>query len=215
MRLDKIICKAFLKTLVAAVTLLVLLVGLLSLAFPQTMREITYSLGMDKASVSFALVSYRRSDRIDYLAEAADTALAAGLYQQADECLELLLADEDFDEYCNEKNATLATAAQGTSYQDYYKRQLCLSKYYAGQSTQAVDRAAELTQVSFAAGNPMVALLSQARLDKQQGAPTVVYLQAKMTSMKEGEAYQMYSEADRAYFDEVYAIASKWSGTNA
>ena len=214
MRLEKSICKAFLKTLAAAVMLLVLLISLLSLAFPQTMMEITYSLGMDKTSVRFALVSYRRSDRIDYLAEGADMALTAGLYQQADECLEKLLADENFEGYCNKKNATLATTAQGTTYQDYYKRQLCLSKYFAGETTQAVDRAAELTRASFAVGNPMVALLSQARLDKQLGAPTVRYLQAKMTSMKEGEAYQNYSVADKAYFDEVYAIASKWSGGN-
>lgn len=214
MRLDKIIFKAFLKTLAAAAVLVALLIGLLSLAFPQTMMEITYSLGMDKTSVKFSLLSYRRSDRIDYLASGADTALAANLYEIADECLENLLADEGFEEYCNEKNAKLTGEAKATTYQDYYKRQLCLTKYFLGQSEAAVNRAAEFTKSAFAAGNPMVALLSRARLDKQDGAATVQYLYAKMTSIKAGDVYRGYSAADQAYFDEIYAVAAKWAGEN-
>ena len=61
MRLDKIVLKAFLKTLAAALLLLAIMVGVLAVAFPHTMMEMTYSLGMDKASVSFAVTSYNVS----------------------------------------------------------------------------------------------------------------------------------------------------------
>ena len=215
MRLDKIVLKAFLKTLAAALLLLAIMVGVLAVAFPHTMMELTYSLGMDKASVSFSVTSYERFHRVDYIAKGADTALAAKLHKQADECLELLIADEDFMAYCETRNASLPEDAQGTTYQAYCYRQLCLAKYMSGNGSAAVDRAIELMAGPFAQGNPLVSVLAQARMDKGDGVSTVKSVHEKMLAMKSLDVYANYSVDDRAYFDQVYVSVEKWANESA
>ncbi len=215
MRLDKIVLKAFLKTFAAALLLLAIMVGVLAVAFPHTMMEMTYSLGMDKASVSFAVTSYERFHRVDYIAKGADTALAAKLHEQADECLERLIADEDFQSYCNAHNESLPEDAQATTYQAYYFRQLCLAKYMRGNGSAAVRRAVELMNGTFAQGNPLVSVLAQARMDKGDGVATVKAVYEKMLEMKGLDVYTNYQVADKAYFDQVYASAEKWANENA
>lgn len=211
MRLDKIVLKAFLKTLAAALLLLAIMVGVLAVAFPHTMMELTYSLGMDKASVSFSVTSYERFHRVDYIAKGADTALAAKLHKQADECLELLIADEDFMAYCETRNASLPEDAQGTTYQAYCYRQLCLAKYMSGNGSAAVERAVELMAGTFVQGNPLVSVLAQARMDKADGVATVKSVHEKMLAIKGMDVYANYSVEDKAYFDQVYASAEKWA----
>ena len=214
MRLDKIIVKAFLKTLTAALVLLIILFGVLAVAFPHTMMDLTYSLGMDKASVSFSLTSYERFHRVDYIAMGADTALAAGMHEQANECLELLIADEGFDDFCNARNENLPDQAKGTTYQAYYFRQLCLAKYLMGDGNAAIERAVQLMDGTFVSGNPLVAVLAQARMDGQAGAPTIQTIYNTMTALKDTDVYGNYSTDDKAYFDQVYVSVAKWTGEN-
>lgn len=214
MRLDKIIVKAFLKTLAAALALLCILFAVLAIAFPHTMMDFTYSLGMDKASVSFAITSYERFHRVDYIAMGADTALAANMHEKANECLEYLITDEDFDDYCNTRNESLPEQAKGTTYQAYYIRQLCLAKYSMGDGEGAVNRAIELMDGTFVSGNPLVAVLAQARMDGQAGVPTVKAVYNKMKALKDTETYGNYATEDKAYFDQVYVSAEKWAAEN-
>ncbi len=213
MRLDKIIMKAFLKTLAAALILLGILFGVLAIAFPHTMMDFTYSMGMDKVSVSFSITSYERFHRVDYIAMGADTALAAGMHEQANECLELLVVDDGFDDFCNTRNETLPDQAKGTTYQAYYFRQLCLAKYAMGDGT-AVGRAVELMGGTFVSGNPLVAVLAQARMDGQAGASTIKTIYDTMKALKDTDTYRNYSTEDKAYFDQVYVSAEKWAGEN-
>lgn len=214
MRLDKIIVKAFLKTLASALVLLGILFGVLAIAFPHTMMDFTYSLGMDKASVSFSITSYERFHRVDYIAMGADTALAANMHEKANECLELLVADDGFDDFCNTRNETLPEQAKGTTYQAYYFRQLCLAKYAMGDGNAAVERAVELMGGAFVSGNPLVAVLAQARMDGQAGVSTVKTVYDTMKALKDADTYGNYSTEDKAYFDQVYVSAEKWANEN-
>ena len=145
-RIDKMIARAAVSTLAAISILIAVLFGILALAFPQTMMDLTYSLGMDKACVNYALTSYARFDAIEYIAKGADTALAARMYDKADECLEYLVADEDFDQFCAKKNVDVAGSLSEADYRGYYLRQLCVAKYHAGKTTAAIDRAVRLRE---------------------------------------------------------------------
>ncbi len=209
-RVDRIIVRAVISTFAAAMTLLAIMFGVLALAFPQTMMDLTYSLGMDKACVNYAVTSYARFDAIEYIAKGADTALAAQMYDKADKCLEYLVSDEDFDAFCQQKNQSVADSLSEADYRGYYLRQLCVAKYRAGKGVNAVDRACELLNGSFTAGNPLVAVLAEARIDQAKGLPTVQYAYEKMTGIVNGEAYESYSEADKAYFQQIYTTIQTW-----
>lgn len=209
-RIDKMIARAAISTLAAISILIVVLFGVLALAFPQTMMDLTYSLGMDKACVNYALTSYARFDAIEYIAKGADTALAARMYDKADECLEYLVADEDFDQFCAKKNVDVAGSLSEADYRGYYLRQLCVAKYHAGETTAAIDRACGLLNGSFTSGNPLVAVLAEARIDMDAGLPTVQYAYEKMTEIVNSELYAQYSAVDQAYFQQIYTTIQTW-----
>ena len=203
MRVDKIILKAFLQTFAAVLLLLGVMFGVLSAAFPQTMMQMTYDMGMDRSSVNFSVYAYKMHDRVEYIAYGADTALAAGLYSKADECLEKLVSDDDFNEYCNERNKTIPEDTK-TTYQAYYFRQLCLSKYFNGNGNGAVDRAVALMGDTFTVGNPLTAVLAEARLD--DNLATMQYIKSVMDTL----SGKSYSADDQENFDKVYSTVSKW-----
>lgn len=215
MRLNKIILKAFLQTFAAVLVLLGILFGVLCLGFPQTMMDMTYSLGMDGASVDYAITAYERFDKVEYIERGADTALQAKLYEKADECLEKLIADDGFASVCERKDAENVAAGLPAGYRAYYLRQLCVAKYEAGKTSAAVDRAIELMDGTFAGGNPLVAVLAAARADGQAGATTLQYAMQKMTDLALGDVYSGYDAAERAYFDQVLATVQKWVGEGA
>ena len=212
-RVDRIIVKSVISTVAAALTLLVILFGVLVLAFPHTMMDLTYSLGMDKACVNYSVKSYERFDVIEYIAKGADTALAAKLYDKADQCLESLVADEDFEEFCSQKNQAVVDGLSEVDYRGYYLRQLCVAKYRAGKGIAAVDRACGLLNGSFVSGNPLVAVLAEARIDQVKGLPTLQYAYEKMSGIAGSEVYAGYSEEDQAYFQQIYTTIQTWLNT--
>ena len=214
MRLNKIILKAFLQTLAAALLLMGISLGVVCLAFPQTMMDVTYSMGMDEASVNYALTSYERFGTVDYIKRGADTALEAGLYEKAEECLEKLIADDAFEATCEALDRANEAAGKPTGYRAYYYRQLCLAKYELGKTTAAVDLAIGLMDGKFEEGNPLVAVVAAARVDGQAGQATLVYALEKMEQLQTDGVYDNYEDADKAYFGQVLATLQKWT-TNA
>ena len=212
MRLDKIIWRAVWKTLLAAAALIAAMLLLLISLFPHTLMDFTDSLGMDKLSVKFAVTSYERFEKIDYIANGARVALRANLYDEADECIELLIADDGFQAYCDAKDAEAGALLPGEGYRNYYYRQLCLAKYLSGEKTGAVDRAVQLTAQSFSVGNPLISVIAQARADGDDGRATMVYVYEKMTVVRAG-VYENYSVQDQAEFDRVYATVTAWTQT--
>ncbi len=216
MRLNKIILRAFLQTFFAALLLMGISLGVVCLAFPQTMMDVTYSMGMDGASVDFALTSYERFGTVEYIKRGADTALAANLYEKAEECLEKLVADDDFDATCEALDRANEAANKPTGYRAYYYRQLCIAKYEVGKTTEAVDCATTLLGGKFEQGNPLVAVIALARADKdvQAGQATLVYALQQMDKLQADGVCDGYEDADKAYFGQVLETLQKWT-TNA
>ncbi len=213
MRLDKIILKAFLQTFVAALLLMGISLGVVCLAFPQTMMDVTYSMGMDESSVNFALTSYERFGRVDYIKHGADTALEAKLYDKAEQCLEKLIADDDFEATCEALDSANAAAGK-TGYRAYYHRQLCLAKYEVGKTTEAVDRAIGLLGGKFEQGNPLITVLAAARADEragQAGRATLVYALEQMEKLQADGVCDGYDAEQLAYFGQVLQTLQKWT----
>lgn len=211
MRLDKIILKAFLQTFAAALLLMGISLGVVCLAFPQTMMDVTYSMGMDGASVDFALTSYERFGTVEYIKHGADTALAAKLYDKAEECLEKLIADDGFEAACAELDAANEAAGKPTGYRAYYYRQICLVKYELGKTTEAIDCAVRLMDGKFEEGNPLVAVVAAARLDGQAGQTTLSYALQQMNKLQSDGVFDGYDIEQRAYFGQVLQTLQKWT----
>lgn len=211
MRLNKIILRAFLQTLAAALLLMGISIGVVCLAFPQTMMDVTYSMGLDEASVDFALTSYERFGTVKYIVHGADTALEAKLYAKAEECLEKLLADDNFEATCEAMDRANEAAGKPTGYRAYYYRQLCLAKYEVGKKGEAVDCAITLLGGKFEQGNPLIPVLAAARVDGQAGQATLVYALEKIEQLQTDGIYDGYEDADKAYFGQVLNTLKKWT----
>lgn len=211
MRWNKIILKAFLQTLAAALLLMGISLGVVCLAFPQTMMDVTYSLGMDGASVNFALTSYERFGTVEYILHGADTALAAELYDKAEECLEKLIVDDDFAATCEALDTANAAAGKPTGYRAYYYRQICIAKYEIGKKTEAVDCAVGLLGGKFEVGNPLVAVVAAARADGQDGQSTLAYALEQMRALQTSGVCDGYDAEQRAYFGQVFDTLEKWT----
>ena len=212
MHWNVLIRKTVVSTLIGVLVLLALMIGVLSLFFPQTMMRITYDMGMDKASVGFALTAYDRFGAVDYVGFAANTALKADMHERAEMCIERLLDDEDFDDYCERRNEERKGEALNALFQDYYPRQLCLSIYWQGDGNRAIDRAVELIGDSFAEGNPFIMVANRAIRDEQAGAQTLQYAYEKMEDISAGSVYLAYSDADKSRFDQVFSVIGERLG---
>ena len=82
MTVDKLIFRVFLTTLASVAILFLFMITALVCVYPQTMMKLTYNLGMEKASVWFAEVSYDRSDDVYYIAYATEVAIDQQDYEK-------------------------------------------------------------------------------------------------------------------------------------
>ena len=210
MRLDKVILKAALSTLGAILVLLIIMLGALSLIFPQTMMEFTYTLGMDKACIHFANRSYDASGDVYYIAYAFETAVGADDYANVDACGEKLIADEDeFESYCAQRTSQFPEGVTGT-YADYVYRQVCTAKYRCGNTQGAVERALQLCgENRFSRNNAMVAVIVAAigQKDEATVAAAIKKMQAIDTTV--------LPEADSDYLAQVLTAAQEWADQNS
>lgn len=200
MGVDKIILKSFLNTLLAVVCLIAGMALVLIAAFPSTLMEFSYNLGMDSSSIWYAKRAYKHGEDIYFIAYATDVAIGMEDYENIEYCGEKLLADEEFAGYCAEKNESLPESVSMT-YDQYVYGQVCVAMYEQGKKADAVDRAFELTS-GFPKNNAVVAVLYTAIGDKD-GA-TVALIKGKME-----QAQGTLNDADRAYFEDVLARLSE------
>ena len=198
MTVDKIILRAFLTTLASVAILFLFMITALVCVYPQTMMRLTYDLGMEKASVWFAEVSYDRSDDVYYIAYATEVAIDQQNYEKIESCGAQFIADEDFDDFCADKNAAQSTETDMT-YTQYVYGQICVAKYALGHAGEAVDLAFELTgKNAFPKNNAVVAVLFSAL--REDDAETVALIREKMNKQS-----QVGTE-DKAYFDAILAL---------
>ena len=195
MGVDKIILRAFFTTLASIAILFLFMLTALVCVYPQTMMKLTYNLGMEKASIWFAEISYDRSDNVYYIAYATEVAIGQQDYAKIDDCGEMLIKDEDFTSFCEDKTS----AEMELAYEQYLYGQVCIAKYERANAAEAVDRAFALTGNAFPKNNAVVAVLITAL---QKGdTETVELIKGKMIAMQD-----KVSEVDKTYFDAILAL---------
>lgn len=200
MSLDKVIKKATLSTLAAVLGLIAFMIVALSLIFPSTMMRITYSLGMDASSISFAKSAYSRSDEVYFIAYATEVAIGADEEKKIVSCGETFISDENFASYCADKNAHLPSDTTGGTYEQYVYSQVCVAMYELNKKEAAVTRAFELIGSSFPKNNPVAALVVFAK--RANDTQTVEMIKGNLENMQGEEL----SDTDKAYLAEFLAL---------
>lgn len=164
--------------------------------FPSTMMGITYSFGMDGASIYFSERSYRNSGDIYFISYATEVAIGCDDYAKIESCGEQFIAHERFDEYCTAR--TKEAGDVGGSYEQYVYVNVCLAKYETVGGAKAAESAIAWTE-GFPTNNAIAAVLFTA-LDKNDGA-TVELIRTEMENRQNG-----LSPEDTVYFNNVYNL---------
>ena len=198
MRLDKIVWRTIASTLLAILILLAMLTCLLCCAFPSTMMEMTYELGMDGASVHFAMSAYGRSGSVEYVAFATETAIGADMDESVETCGLKLIADNEFDEYCDRRNEKLDTTK--ITYRQYVFGQVSVAQYRMDKKAEAQDTAFLGVGNTFPQNNAVVGLLITA-ITQEDGA-TVAEIKTRMQALQSS----VTESAQATYLAEAIAL---------
>ncbi len=203
MRVDKVILRAALSTLAAIAALLAIMILALCFIFPSTMMRITYDLGLDGASIRYAKRAYAYTSDVTFIAFATEAAIGLSDYAQIETCGEELIADEDFNAYCKQKNAAIESEDVFGGYDQYVFGQVCVAKYRQGEKTEAIEKAFELVGNGFPKNNAVAAVLLTAFSGDDM--TTVNAVKAKMKEMDVSE----FSDSDRDYYKAMLDVEKK------
>jgi len=202
MRIDKVILRAFLSTLVAIIALLAFMVGALVTVFPSTMMSISYDFGNDAASIRYAKRAYKWFDDAYYMEFAFGVAVGLDDNASIEECgIALTEETEYFTDYCARKNAELPDSVQ-SEYDEYVFGKIAVAKYKQGRKEEAVNYAFDTVKGGFPLDNAVAAVLYTAVISKDTMTKEMI---KNMMKQKQAEV----PEGDRAYFDKMFALASK------
>ena len=196
---DKVVKSAALSTLAAVGLLLAFMLSALSLIFPSTLMKMSYKLGMDKSSISFATTAYERTGEVYYIAYATEVAIGSDMEKKIVSCGESFISDDEFASYCERENKNLPADATGT-YEQYVYTQVCVAMYELGNKDAAVMRAFELVGNGFPRNNPVAALVVMA--NKESDTQTVQKIKGSLENLQKAEL----SEVDTAYLTEILAF---------
>ena len=199
MRVDKVILRAALSTLAAIAALLAIMLLALCFIFPSTMMRITFDLGLDGASIRYAKRAYAYTSDVSFIAFATEAAIGLGDYAQIETCGEELIADEDFNAHCAQKNALIESEG---GYEQYVFSQVCVAKYRQGEKTEAIEKAFALVENGFPKNNAVAAVLLTAL--SADDTTTVNDVKAKMQEMDVSE----FLDFEKAYYDALFALAN-------
>ena len=161
------------------------------------MMQITYDLGMDNASVRNAKRAYKYSGDVEYIAYATEVAIGADNNEYISECGKLFIADDEFESYCQKRNANLPEGVEGY-YEQYVYGQVAVAEYYLGNKSEAVDIAFEGVQNSFPKNNGVVALLLTAFQNNDRDTVLDIYM--------EMDNIDFLSAEEMAYFAEILTL---------
>ena len=194
MRMDKVILRAALSSLAAIALLMIFMFLALSFFFPASMMTITYDLGMDASSVHYAKRAYAFSGKqVYYIAYATEVAIGLDDDAAINECGELLIADEEFGAYCEQRNA--AVVSKG-GYEQYVFGQVCLAKYRLGDKQNALQRAVELVGEGFPENNALAAVGITALIagDRETATQVVTKMNEMSTTGFSGTELEYYGK---------------------
>lgn len=160
----KLVVKTSFITLGVCLILLLSLFGVLSLCVPYEMSKFTANLGLYTLSGDYAYQEYERSGDIEYLARSFEIAAERGGARKAESRFTNLIAHEEFEAYCTQRDEQLAqqTDVPPYKYKDYVYGRGARAKYRLAQTAEEKERvcafALEYTENSFPAGNPVMTL---------------------------------------------------------
>lgn len=200
MRVDKVIVRAALSTLAAIIALIAFMILALSLVYPATLMKMTYDLGMENLCIANAKEAYKRSGEVYYIAFATEVAIGEDDYAKIEGCGQAFIADDEFEQYCTERNEALAGDGVNGAYEQYVYGQVCVAKYRLGRKDTVEKAFALVGEESFPENNAVVAVLLTALMEKDDS--TVEAVRVKMNEMQGSVATE-----DKAYFDEVLRLA--------
>ena len=200
MRLDKVILRAFLSTVSAIVVLFGCMMMALCFLYPSTMMNLTYDLGMDKASVKYAMRAYERTDEVYYVAFATEVAIGADLDEQIETCGLEFTKNNDFTQYCLERDANMNLDGE---YAQYVYGQVSLAQYRQGESDEAISTAfSALAENTFPKNNAVQGLALTVLMAKD--TVTKEKIQEKMMNIESG-----LSGEDKQNFDALLSLFDK------
>ena len=201
MRVDKVIVRAVLSTLTAIIVLFGCMLLALCFVYPSTMMNITYDLGMDKASVKYATRVYNRTDEVYYIAFATETAIGADLDEKIEECGLVFVKDDEFTAYCADRDTKMNL---GGSYAQYIYGQISLAQYRQNKKTQAIETAFHaLSGNMFPNGNAVQGLALTALMAGDSEVALTIY--EKMMNIESG----LLGEEDKQTFDALLSLLGK------
>ena len=190
--MDKVILRAALKTLAAIGVLLATMMFALCLIFPSTMMHITYDLGMDGASVNYAMRAYRRAPDINYVAHATETAIGADKDAEIEYCGLKFIEHEDFALYCQSRDAEV----EGNGlYKQYIYGNIAVAQYRMGKKHAALNTAlSALDANQFPVNNAFFALAITACMEQDGAMLAIINNQIP-------QLYDGLTQNDKAYLD--------------
>ncbi|MBQ8309341.1 MAG: hypothetical protein IJX96_05855 [Clostridia bacterium] len=197
MRVDKVILRAALSTLAAIAALFAVMMLALCFIFPATMMRITYDLGMDSASIYYAKRAYDYTGEAYYAAFATETAIGAENYANVETCGEAFIADDEFDAYCQQRNAEIESKG---GYEQYVYGQVCVAKYRLGEKAEAIEKAFALVGEAFPENNAIAAVLLTALSDGDSETANAV-----MEKMNEMDI-SAFSNTDKTYYEAIRGL---------
>ena len=199
----------------SALSLIIIMLGALCLFFPSTMMQVSYNMGLDKMSASFAKTAYDRTSDIYYIVHATEVSIGIDDEGGIIEYGELLVHDDEFSQYCARKNANLPSYGDyqvtGT-YEQYIYSQICISIYHM-DAPRAIQRAfatigvdeSTTVMTAFPRQNAVMALYVQACL--QEDTQTILGIKGKIEELQAD-----LSETDKAYYDEMLVFMQRENG---
>ena len=197
MQLDKVIIRTVLHTLAAIGVLFVIMICALCFIYPATMMEITFDLGMEKASIRNARRAYKYTDDLYFMAYATETAILIDDNKKIVQCGEELLTEENYN------NFMAYSATKKENYEQYICAQVSLAKYYSGDKQGAVDTAFMLIEKenNFPTNNAAAALWVETLVNNDSAWSEVI--KGKMLQLHTNENL---SEADRIFLAEMLGL---------
>ena len=164
--MKKLILKTAFITLGATIIVIVAVFGLMSLWAPAVMMNLTNSLGMTRISGDYAYQEYERSGDLNYLAYSFIYASDVQDDTNADARFEMLYGHEGFEEFCASKDSLSLTEQTTLTYRNYILGQEACVQYRLAKTEEEKEAvckfAIDETDPAFPAGNPVVALATEA-----------------------------------------------------
>ena len=203
MRVDKVIIRAAVSTLVAILVLFAVMVLALVFIFPSTMMQIAYNLGMDGTSVSCAKRAYAYTDETYYIAFATEVAIGSDDDEEIEACGLSFINDDKvaFEEYCAAYQQKLGNV--NGEYEQYVYGQVSLAQYRQGKKAEAVETAFSGLSATFPQNNAAVILLLTAK--NAGDNETLLLIDQKMQQLSS----QLQTQAEREYLSRMLSLCQR------